>query len=882
MRRNRTTKILIELTALVAGTATVYAFATRFDWIEGLTRWVLAHGVRQLEMVLASVFFGTGLIVFALSRWRETELELVSRQHAEVAGKLLHEELDLRVKQRTVELSSANQALQAEVAERRKSAEALIQANERTESVLAGMADLYFVIDHQWRYLYANEAAVNAVSQATDAPRDRILGRSLWDLFPNIAGTELERQFRRAMVDRVAVNVEFFHVPLDVWWHYRIYPAAGGVAVFANDITASKLSVESLRESEERFSSAFEHAPGGVALVSLDGRWLKVNLALCDLVGYSEAELLVRTFQDITHREDLAADLENVRRLIAGEIRSYRMEKRYVHARGHLIPVLLNVSLVRDGQGLPRHLIAHIQDITELKQGVEALRESEVRFRELAENIEEVFWISEPQKTQKNYLSPAFEKIWGRTCQSAYESPQAWLEAIRPEDRERVRQAAQDKQLRGTYDEEYCIVRPDGTERWIRDRAFPVRDADGAIKRWVGVAADITEYRLMEDQFRQSQKMEAIGTLAGGIAHDFNNILAAINGYTELSLMTLEENPRVREHLGAVLKASGRATDLVRQILTFSRQQPLARRAIQLGPVVMETFALLRATLPSTIEINLSLAADAPTVLADATQIHQILMNLGTNAWHAMKEQPGRLQVKLERCAFEGGAGTNLPWGRPGLFARVSISDTGCGMDAATRRRIFEPFFTTKPIGEGTGLGLAVVHGIMDSHDGTVRVQSEPGKGTTFQLYFPAHAGEVIGAALNEAPVPHGHGERVLVVDDEELLARLGQEALTALGYEVEFTTQPAAALAMVEADPQRFALVITDQTMPNMTGVVLASQLRRIQPRLPIILMTGYSTLLTPERLEAAGIRQFLLKPTTLHSLGAAVHAVLSVQPPH
>lgn len=646
--RNRRTKVFVELTALIAGTAAIYGLATPFDWFEGLTRWVLAHDVRQLDaMVMASAFLGAGLMVFAVRRWRESELELACHQQAEAARKLLHDELHQRAKQRTAELSTANQALQAE------GAEALVQANERTESVLAG-----------------------------------------------------------------------------------------------------------------------------------------------------------------------------------------------------------------------------------IKLSVEALRESEARFRELAENIDEVFWISDPQKSQKLYLSPAFEKIWGRTCQSAYESPLTWLDAVRPEDRDRVRQAAQDRDTRGAFDEEYGIIRPDGTERWIRDRAFPVRDAQGAIKRWVGVAADITDYRLMEEQFRQSQKMEAIGTLAGGIAHDFNNILAAINGYTELSQLILKDNPEVRDHLGAVLKASGRATDLVRQILTFSRQQPLSRRAIQLGPIVRETFALLRATLPSTIEFDVSIEPDAPAVLADASQIHQILMNLGTNAWHAMKERPGRLQVKLERCAFEGGAGTNLPWVRPGSFARVSISDTGCGMDAATRRRIFEPFFTTKPVGEGTGLGLAVVHGIMNSHDGTVRVKSEPGKGTTFQLYFPAYSGEVAVDPRQEAPVPRGQGERVLMVDDEELLARLGSVALSALGYQVEFTTQPATALAMVQADPQRFALVITDQTMPNMTGVALATQLRGIQPALPIIMMTGYSTSLTPERLEAAGVRQLLLKPATLHSLGTAVQAALAAQP--
>jgi CheY-like chemotaxis protein len=306
----------------------------------------------------------------------------------------------------------------------------------------------------------------------------------------------------------------------------------------------------------------------------------------------------------------------------------------------------------------------------------------------------------------------------------------------------------------------------------------------------------------------------------------------------------------------------------------------VARVLIQLRPIVAETVKLLRASIPSTIEFDISLAADAPPVLADATQIHQVIMNLGTNAWHAMKDTPGRLQVKLERCLVNAAQAAAQPRLRPGLYARVSIGDTGCGIDQATQLRIFEPFYTSKPPGEGTGLGLAVVLGIMGTHDGVITVHSRPGEGTLFHLYFPAHAGDVAAVSADVDPVPRGHGERILFVDDEVLLAQLGQETLTKLGYEVESATQPAAALAVVRADPHRFALVLTDQTMPGMTGLVLAAQLRQIRPGLPVILMTGYSLMLTPERLEAAGILELLLKPTTLRSLGVAAHAVLSRQP--
>jgi PAS domain S-box-containing protein len=397
------------------------------------------------------------------------------------------------------------------------------------------------------------------------------------------------------------------------------------------------------------------------------------------------------------------------------------------------------------------------------------------------------------------------------------------------------------------------------------------------------IARDITERKRRDAQYLQAQKMEALGQFSGGIAHDFNNILSAIVGYTQLAQLVLKENTEVRTYLGAVLNSAARATNLVRQILTFSRQQPEERQAIDLRPIVAESIELLRATIPPGIEFDTSIATDAPTVLANAGQIQQILMNLGINAWHAMKDFSGRLQVNLERCVVDAAHAATQPRLHPGVYARISVSDTGSGMDPATLRRIFEPFFTTKLPGEGTGLGLAVVHGIMNSHDGAVTVYSQLGEGSIFHLYFPAHAGVAVAATMaEEGSVPRGHGERILVVDDEELLTELGQKTLVELGYNVEVTTRPAAALAMVRASPQRFALVLTDQAMPGMTGIILASQLRQIRRDLPIILMTGYSVSLTPAVLEAAGVRQLLLKPINLHALGTAVHAALAAKIPH
>ncbi len=560
---------------------------------------------------------------------------------------------------------------------------------------------------------------------------------------------------------------------------------------------------------------------------------------------------------------------------------SFDEELQVTTSTGRPIWVRVIGEAERNAGGFIRRMQGALQDITVRKEGVEALRASEARFRELAENIEEVFWISDSGNPRKLYISPAYETIWGRSCRSAYESAERWTETIHAEDRERVLNAMQTKEERGSYDEEYRILRPDGTERWIRDRAYPVRDTAGSLKRWVGVAEDITKYRTMEEQFIHAQKMEALGQFSGGVAHDFNNILATIGGYTELSQIKLTDNPEVREYLGSVMTAVGRAADLVRQILTFSRDQPQERQLIQLGPVITESMKLLRATIPTTIELETELAPHTPTVLANANQIHQILMNLGTNASHAMKDKPGRLKVRLEPCVVDEAHAIAQLRLRPGFYTRISVSDNGSGMEPETLRRLFEPFFTTKTVGEGTGLGLAVVHGIMDSHDGAVTVYSHPGEGTMFHLYFPARDGEAMAvAAVSQEPTPRGQGEHILVVDDEELLAKLGQKTLTALGYKVEIATRPEAALAMVEADPERFALVLTDLTMPGMTGIVLAERVRKIRPGQLIILVTGHGASLTRERVESAGIYQLLLKPASIHTLGTVVHAALTGRP--
>jgi two-component system cell cycle sensor histidine kinase/response regulator CckA len=504
--------------------------------------------------------------------------------------------------------------------------------------------------------------------------------------------------------------------------------------------------------------------------------------------------------------------------------------------------------------------------------------ESDLRFRQLAENIHEVFWMTDVDKAEMLYISPGYERVWGRTTESLLKNPTAWLEAIHPEDQARVIAAATTKQVQGNYDEIYRIVRPDGTVRWIRDKAYPIQDEDGRVFRVAGTAEDITGQRNMESQLRQAQKMEAIGTLAGGIAHDFNNILGAIMGYTELARLEMEEkeNSESAEHLNEVSKAANRAKELVRQILTFSRQQEQERIPLQLRHIVGEALKLLRAAIPSTIQFKTELALNTPITLADATQIHQIIMNLGTNAAHAMRPGGGRLAVSLKRETIDATKARENPDLKEGLYAVLTISDTGHGMDRATLQRIFDPFFTTKPPGEGTGLGLAVVHGIMKTHSGAIEVSSDPGKGTSFQLYFPAALEGDEAVENGDEDIPTGKGERILYVDDEVSLGHMAVKMLEKAGFDGSAMSSPTDALDQLQANPNDFDLVIMDLTMPGMNGLELAARIQDICPKLAMALTTGNNSLVPPKTLAAVGIKEVLVKPFTLRSLAEAVRHAL------
>jgi PAS domain S-box-containing protein len=417
--------------------------------------------------------------------------------------------------------------------------------------------------------------------------------------------------------------------------------------------------------------------------------------------------------------------------------------------------------------------------------------------------------------------------------------------------------------------------------KWFINYDRAIKWTDGRYVR-LQVATDITKLKELEKErikaetyLRQAQKMEAIGTLAGGIAHDFNNILSAIMGYVELSMMDMTRKSDVKYNLNEIYKASQRAKEVVRQILTFSRQAEQNRQPLKIDPIVKESIKMLKASLPSTIQIQQDIDPAAGIIEADVTEIHQIIMNLGTNAYHAMSETGGQLDVKVENVDLNAETARRLDI-VAGNYLALSVSDTGCGMTPEVMDRIFEPYFTTKEKDKGTGMGLAVVHGILKSCGGAVAVDSQPGKGTVFTVYFPTDAKQVQPEIETSPILPTGN-ERILFVDDEQALAEIGKKSLEHLGYRVETRTSSVEALKLFQKGADRFDLIITDMTMPEMTGERLASEILKIRADIPVIICSGYSDENLVNRASQSGITAFLMKPLVIQDLANAVREVLA-----
>ena len=528
-------------------------------------------------------------------------------------------------------------------------------------------------------------------------------------------------------------------------------------------------------------------------------------------------------------------------------------------------------------------IASHIGAALMRKRAEEALRKSEARYAATLSVLETGLWDWHIPSGQATF-SAVYYSILGYKNGEFPPSYDSWRNLVHPGDIGRVEQGLQQSFALGKRFAFDLRMKTKTSEwRWVSKRGKAVeKDTEGRVLRMVGTLSDITERKqaeeerkTMQTQLQQAQKMETIGILAGGIAHDFNNILTAIFGYAEMAKENSPTGSMVANNIDQVVKASHRAKELVKQILAFSRQDETDRIPLQPALIIKEASKMLRSSLPATIDIRLELDPESGFGMADPTKIHQILMNLCTNAYHAMEETGGTLSISLrkENPTLEDFANErNLHLGD---FVRLSIADTGSGIAPEIRARIFEPYFTTKEIGKGTGMGLAIIHGIVKSYGGLVSCHSQSRQGTVFHVYLPVIADAALSEKTQADQIQSGN-ERILLIDDERIIADMSKSMLERLGYRVTTKTNSMEALTAFQNKPEEFDLVITDQTMPGMTGSDLARCMLQIRPGIPIILCTGYSSLISEEKARSFGIKGFALKPLAKKDLAALIRKVV------
>ena len=665
----------------------------------------------------------------------------------------------------------------------------------------------------------------------------------------------------------------------DVYVTIDVIPGTKERVASLLDITKRKAIERAVRDSEEKYRNLMEEAPIGFCIVALDGTIQYVNRRIEETTGWQRKDLIGQNsfYVGFFDEETRGLLMERLATRLAGGAPK-AMEIPVTRRDGKRLWVEIKTTILRRG-GEPAFAQLAITDITERKQAVEALKESEEKYRTVLENIQDAFFRTDVHG-RLIMTNPGFLKALGYATEGEVQGQT--LADFFPE-REECENFLADLQQNGfVKHRELKLRHRNGDIRIISVNAQYHWNKAGVCAGIEGIFRDITDMKKMdlekkklEDQLNQVQKMQAIGTLAGGIAHDFNNILGALMGYADLAKFKTKDDG-IKPYLERITNACDRAKDLVSQILTFSRQHETERKPLLLTPLIRETMKLLRSSLPSTIEIRLQCLNRNDTVLADPIQIHQVLMNLCTNAAHAMGKKGGVLEIKVTEEDLRGTDIISHAGLKEGPHLRLEVRDTGHGIDATIMDKIFDPFFTTKEPGEGTGLGLSVVYGIIKNLNGSISVASEPNRGTVFIIYLPLIDADVGAEVVGDAVIPRGKGH-ILLVDDEEPIASLGKEILTALGYDITVRYSSLDALEAFRANPRRFDLIVSDVTMPNMTGVALAREILSIRPEIPILLTSGFSDLVNEEQARKMGVKAFIMKPLSLQVLAQAVSKLLT-----
>jgi len=759
------------------------------------------------------------------------------------------------------------------------------------ENCLARVSDIVMITEAEPlaepgpRIVYVNDA----YERLTGYTRGETLGRTPRLLQgPKTDPTEL------AQIDQRLRNGETFTTTLlnykksgEEFWNEMVVAPVTDAAGRPTHWVAIGRDVTQRRRAEAERDRFFNLAGDLLLIAGFDGYFKRINPAFTVILGYASEELLARPYLEFVHLEDREATIAAVEQLgRGGSIDGF--ENRYRHQNGSwrwiawkALPVPADGLIYCTGHDITelKQAQAKLADITRnlerlVIERTRELNESEQRFEQLAEVMDEVFWMQDLATGQVLYVSPAYEKIWQRSCGELYADRNNWFKCVHAEDRERVRMAFQQKN-REVVAIDFRIVWPDGSIRWIHDRGYVVKNAAGEPVRMMGIAADITERQLMTEQMLRHQRLESLGTLSGGVAHDLNNALAPI--FMGLDILRAKY-PLDREIIDTMMASGQRGADMVRQLLAFARGVEGERVLIHPELLLKEMQKIIRGTFPKNIVLRCLNPPEIQPLLGDPAQLHQVLLNLCVNARDAMPEG-GTLTLTLESVEVDDTFASSIPEARPGPYVRFGVTDTGSGIAPAVLERVFDPFFTTKAPDQGVGLGLATVMGIVRSHGGFVQARSQPDLGSTFTVYLPATSGkEEPDAAVSSAKAeeyPAG-GETILLVEDDPGVREVTQGALEDMNFKVLVAKDGAEALICVAENRASLRLVITDLHMPHMDGASFIRLLRRMEQKIPVIVTSGLIAEKLVGELNALGVEQTLLKPFTHGQLVRAIKTIL------
>lgn len=745
------------------------------------------------------------------------------------------------------------------------------------KSIVSSSTDLLSLLDNQYKYLAVNQSYLDAFL----ITREELIGQTALELF----GKEFFHTAIKPYADRCLAGEEVrFYKWFDFPGHGRRYMGITfspyyqdeklvGYTVNERDVTDLKLSEEKLKESNRNLQEVVR--AGRIGLWNWD---LKTNKVIFSKewkrqIGYEDHEISddFSEWEKRVHPDDLRSIKAMIEKTLKEISQEYRTEFRFRHKDGSYRWILAQASFILDEEGLPTKMIGSHIDITSLKKLGNALRQSELKYRTMIESMTDAIYIGSSDLIIE-YMNPKMIERLGQD--KTYEPCYKALHGLEHQ----CEDCVFDMVLNGQTIETNIVSPLD--DRHYRVTNIPILNSNGTVSK-MSIYRDITEYvkAVSEKEYAQrkliqAQKMESIGTLAGGIAHDFNNILSVIFGFTELALDAVEKETEIEDDLHEVLNAGLRAKELVHQILSFARQSDEEIKPIQVDCIIKEVLKFIRSSIPTTIEIKHNIASDS-FVMGSSTQIHRIMMNLCTNAAYAMEEKGGTLDVSLKDMTNDQTTMMGKYHLTPGNYIEIKVSDTGNGIDPQIIDKIFEPYFTTKGPREGTGMGLAMVHGIIENYNGKIFVESTLGRGTLFTIYLPT-------IKRKKTPLPYmsdalfAGKERILFVDDEAPIGKIVKRMLSQLGYSVTIKTSSIEALELFRSKPGEYDLVLSDMTMPNMTGDQLTKKLIETRPDIPVILCTGYNKKISEKNASGIGIKAIAKKPFTQVALAKTVRRIL------